>query len=93
MIQWEQQIELTVFYLMKTWEISLVRSSLERHKRIYERHENGEKFTVIARELGMSVTNARKLAMRWARELAKIEYEKNRVYTVFPKLNNHIQKH
>lgn len=53
---------------------------LKRHKEIYERHANGEKYRAIAADLGMSITNARKLALRWARYLQEQEREKNRVY-------------
>lgn len=48
---------------------------LKRHKDVYDRHAAGETYTRIARELKMTPTNARLLALRWERELEKEKYD------------------
>lgn len=44
---------------------------LTRHKMVYERHEAGETYVSIGKELGLSASRVRNLALRWARELVR----------------------
>lgn len=44
---------------------------LKRNKEIFERHQSGETYTTIAKELGISVSRVRQLAERWKREMSR----------------------
>lgn len=46
---------------------------LERHKRIYERHQAGETYVAIAHSLNLTAPRVRQIALRWEEELEKMQ--------------------
>jgi hypothetical protein len=42
---------------------------LERHKAVYERHQNGETYISLAAEMGITPVRVRQLAQRWIHHL------------------------
>jgi len=48
-------------------------SYLERHKEVYERHQKGETYKDIAKDLGITPNRVRQIALRWEEELPRIE--------------------
>jgi len=50
---------------------------LQRHKLVYDRHQAGETYTAIAKDLGITPVRTRALASRWQQELDRPAKELN----------------